>query len=347
MEAMSVPYVSTSNVELSIPINDQMEGSTAGLMDEKRGRKRRAMMGYEPDLWYTRMQQQQQQQQQQSQQGPRKRGRPTLMAMRLKGGQPTIYESLTMSSQLDPTRSIVEGLGSQRDAGGEGSSNPDLNPTTAFISDEVVYPDPPPGVLTWDPKNMEFHTQVPYQIQMARQEIANRLARSYVASASQGMNQVQMEESLFEVDGNGHPVDHQTQHQQHHLPEQGREDIDQHPQHHPTHHDEMHHQHQTNPLQTLQQEQAGEFSFDELEQHGLFDDQVTQQHQHQMDRSEEDREAGGPDYTRISVDHSLPELACENCGRMGTSVWRKLTVGMDSEKRTYRVCNRELSTMTV
>ena len=258
--------------------------------------------------------------------------------MRMKGGQPTIFESLTMSAHLDPRgidsmgNAVASGSGSGSAAGATGQ---------VIMIDDIVYPDPPPDVPTWDPTNMEFHTQVPYQIQMARHEMENRLARSYndvVAAAAEdhrdqhdhqqqqqqhGHNDhVGMEGFLSEMVRNSANGGQDRQEE-----DGGHEDLD---------------RNQVNTLQGLQPDQVGNFSFAELDRHGLFD-----QHVNSVIQTDRPDDAGQVAIMStvlgktIQDGGGLPELACENCGRTGTSVWRKLTVGHDAKKRTYRVCNRE------
>ena len=273
---------------------------------------------------------------------PRKRGRPSLAAMRMKGGQPTIFESLTMSAQLDSRG--IDSMGNAI-ASGSGSGLAAGATSQVIMIDDIVYPDPPPDVPTWDPTNMEFHTQVPYQIQMARQEMENRLARSYndvVAAAAedhrdQHHHQQQQQHGHSEhvgMEGFLSEMVRNSTNGGQDRPEEdgGHDDLD---------------RSQVNALQGLQPDQVGNFSFAELDRHGLFDQHVNSTVQ--ADRADDASQLaimstvlGKP----IPDGGGLPELACENCGRTGTSVWRKLTVGHDAKKRTYRVCNRECSELS-
>ena len=221
---------------------------------------------------------------------PKKRGRPSLLDMRMKGLEPTIFESLTISAELN-TRAI-EGMGSRVGIG--------MGPT--LLPDDVIYPDPPPNVPMWDPSNPQFHTQVPYQIQMARQEMASRLARSFAVPA------VDMAD---------------------YLPEMADSDAAR-PR------DEL----EDRPGSSSEQRQGSvpDFSLEDLERHGLFEHEIPQPLP-QAEKTQQERENAAA-YNKMQ-DLAVRELTCENCGRTGTSVWRKLTIGEDTLKRTYRVCNRE------
>lgn len=177
---------------------------------------------------------------------------------------------------------------------------------SGLFSDEFIYPDPPPGTPAWDPSNLQFHTQVPYQIQMARQEYASRLARSFVASVP----------GVAEEMGD-------------YLPEITNE--------------------QPRSSSSVPREDGvPDFSLEDLQRNGIFDNEFpSTQSRSQGSRVQADEDAENAAAFNKMQNLSVREVTCENCGRTGTSVWRKLSVGRYDAKRTYRVCNREYLSVPV
>ena len=339
-----------------------------------------------------------------------RRGRPTLQAMRLKGAEPSIFESIALAGGVsggggaETIQDLVMALQTHQ---GASSSNTTPHPHTGHVGAhpstslglppsiaslplstqplDLVYPPVPPDVPAWDPMDPMYHTQVPYQIQMARHEMTNRLARSVLLANSAAGNggggggdandgndgnqgsgdgalsaphtdhgildpQVAPEGPPLSQDGgqvhgspdlhdglNGHAAhvssisleeglehgfdldprvaaslhQHQHDHQQQATPSE-LEDASHHHHHHqpqqPPHHDYDGHAHLQDVVASNdEQAQENALAFERL--------------QH----------------------HALNELVCENCGRTGTAVWRKIAVGVDEHKRSYRVCNRKLS----
>jgi hypothetical protein len=279
---------STANASASTPVRPDDAPIENGPSSSLKGKKRVALV---PPATDSRV--------------PKRRGRPSLLDMRMKGLEPTIFETMTRSAELSPRATDGSSLGP-----GAGSGL-GLGDVSSLLPDDVVYPDPPPNIPMWDPApnvtsaNVHFHTQVPYQIQMARQEMADRLARSFVASVPG----VSMDDYLPETDHHNHEQDPNRAGPSHAVMGAGAEQG---------------------------QDAVPDFSLEDLQRHGLFGHEISQP---QVDRTDLDRD------NALALDKmqnlAVRALTCENCGRTGTSVWRKLTIGEDAQKQTYRVCNRE------
>jgi hypothetical protein len=228
----------------------------------------------------------------------KRRGRPTVDEARAKN--PTMFDTITASAEIQAQ--LLEGRTpetAEQLAGG------------SFLADDIVYPTPAPNVPTWDPADLYFHTQVPYQIQMARQEMAARLARSvFTENTAPGDD--------AEASGSHDPTSDLPLHSDMLNPPT-----------HQTRGSSHSNEYQEQPFPSTSITQHGESSYNAPQQ-----DRATK-----LGRHEE--EANATAYSKMN-DPTRRKTTCENCGRTGTSVWRQIAVGSDEQRRQYRVCNGEL-----